>query len=290
MYYHDKINHIFFPERLLASLSDISIYDITITEAPRNFGKSTALRHYFLHSEYNIKLEACVDISQPVQFYKTIISLLIPHSLNKYDINNCNCENELLRIFSLMSFPKKVLLYINNVHYFTYNTLNIIIRCLLKNLPRGLNIILEIRSSLFEKPKFKKYAKTINYIGYNEFLLSTSDIKIYFSLHSIELSLKDAEMLFKTTNGWLPSVRLHLNRLLLLKEFSKNFSSDRINEFLYSNNSELTIFNLKSPSFSRDKKMKDFFDCFMENQLFINDVITKLIDIRTNNESLNSSD
>ncbi|MBR1443974.1 MAG: helix-turn-helix transcriptional regulator [Firmicutes bacterium] len=290
MYYYDDVTQTFFTEKLLSVLSNISVYGITIAEAPRNFGKTTALKHYYLNSKHDVRIELSACISQPLQFYRSIVSLLMPHSAFKYDTESCNSEKELLSIFSNMSFSKKVLLYINNARYFTYNTLNIIILNLSRNMPSKLSIILEVRSPLFEKSRFEKYTKTVNYIGYKEFLFSDRDITDYFSLYSLNLSQKAAELLLDATNGWLPSVRLHLNRLLLLKEFSSDFNSDKIVEFLYGNNTDSSLSNINILPFSGGNHIKDFLESFMENQFFINDVITKLIDSKTNCKLLDSSD
>lgn len=240
-----KINRdvIYLNKRLLNKLIDISNYPITILYAPMGYGKTTAIKEALKNIKgkviwQNIYSDNFNEFSNEF-FYKFFDSNNIEYISNRELIHRI--ENKIKSIGEPIFFVIDNLEVAENKEIYDY------ILFLISNIPKELHIIMATRNKFPREDSSLILGNRINFINYEDLSLKPEEIKAYFNLAGIKITMQEAEILYKKGDGWISLLNMYVQdyttdaiaaaeyrtRCLIEKKIFNKFTKEERNLLIY---------------------------------------------------------
>ncbi|NCC69290.1 MAG: hypothetical protein EOM14_14055, partial [Clostridia bacterium] len=206
--YNKTVLHL--PERLAEQLNYLSLYPITVIEAPSGFGKTTALRECFKKSRQEKSFAVWYTFSGTddhmswVEFCSLLkeINPQTAEALCKCGVPSMEMMDEIFPLIENTIFFDDTYLIIDNYQNISKSFRQCITRHLLQNKNHKLHYIIITRQADAELCNLYLTNKIL-YIGAAYFLFDKADIMAYYKKIGISLTAAETGRLKKSTGGWI---------------------------------------------------------------------------------------
>lgn len=244
---------IYFSDKLRLQMARILEFPCTLIEAPMGYGKTTAVRAYLKGTDAHVIWHRVYD-SSVSGFWITFSRLfaeLDPDRSKSLELlgfpNDSVSMQEALKLIGGMKLPTETVLVIDDYHLLSATEVSSFLRFFIINEIEHLHIILTARFVEFlsiEELSLKGY---LYHISQEAFELMPDDIVEYYRLCGVTLSAREAEQLYRTTEGWISALYL-----LML-------SASDTGHFMDTNNIQMLVKDAIYDPFTEE--IKDFLLC-----------------------------
>ena len=225
---------IYLSERLETRLQSMFDYKMTVVEAPTGYGKTTAVKE-FLKNSGKKYIWFNIDNSDREQFFKDFCAKI--EGINKSaashmrnigfpvdSVTSSKIADELLSI----EFREKTVLVLDNYHYISDEHFNDVLIDLAGISDGNLSCVCMTQAITSTSTFDLIMKKQLNYIGKADFELNQDEITLYYKQCGIKLEEREAEFLFKYTEGWISALYLQMLSYVTTNSFEPTVSIDNL--------------------------------------------------------------
>ncbi len=227
-------NQIYLSERLKSRLETMYKFPVTVIEAPTGYGKTTAVKAF-------LKERACkyiwfnVDNEDREQFLADFCAML--SSVNENVANtirnigypvDTSTRGRMANAIMELEFREPTVLVIDNYQFISDEHMNEVIKDLSGKSNENL-VIVCITHTITSSDIFDLVIKKkLNHLGKADFELSKSEIIEYYKHCGVKLDEKEADFLYKYTEGWMSALYLQILNYVKSNSFEHTVSVDNL--------------------------------------------------------------
>ncbi len=227
----------FFSEKLKKHLAQISLYPLTIVQAPSGFGKTTAVREYLkksIHEGADEYWYTCLGEPKH-QTWANICDLLAhvngdaANKLRQLQMPAADIAASLSPVLRDIKGERETYLVIDHWELVEREIRQALLSAFSMNKYPGLHMILITQTP---EPKHQSffYNANIHLIGPSAFFIDRESTAGIFRLQGIRLSDDQLERVYACTEGWVAAIRIMMTYFMQTGSFNYNADMDLLVE------------------------------------------------------------
>lgn len=227
-------NIVYLSERLKNRLDTLTDFSLTIVEAPTGYGKSTTVKEYLKNKNISY-IWFNIDNDDKEKFFndfctriKNVSEECCRRLMSIGYPTNSEASTIISKALMDIDFRETTVLVLDNYHYVSDEFTNIIINDLSNNNYSNLKVVCLTQAITSKFTLDLVLKKKLNYIGKDDFELSSEEIFEYFKMSGIKLEDSETAFLYKYTEGWISALYLQMLSYVSTNSFEPTVDIDNL--------------------------------------------------------------